>query len=294
MILFRSLVCYEDFLGTITPRGFHSSGGFGTFEREHGHPFGRRGTDTSVTLSPIRRGAGGPRDHPDDIDHALSLSSPLADRWYAEDASPKQRRDYDRVYQSINRFKHDMASSDDGRQRASSNRALQIDVDEGASEYGIPPPKPSDSVQMARRDSGRWNYGGEGGQGRAIAESSYYDDYGVSTPRAGMRSRPLSGRDLFSARYTSQNGLNAPSPSRGSGAPTPRSSSRAAPRSPPSKVGAAMWGSDTPLANKGQPPRIDDGKKWCCAVCYYTENSNNSAQCELCDSQNYNKNKVRL
>lgn len=62
------------------------------------------------------------------------------------------------------------------------------------------------------------------------------------------------------------------------------------PRSPPRKVGAAMWGRDTPLGKKGLPPKGGDGK-WCCAVCYYTENSPDSAVCEVCTSPNHHANK---
>ena len=62
------------------------------------------------------------------------------------------------------------------------------------------------------------------------------------------------------------------------------------PRSPPRRVGASMWGSETPLGKKGLPPKSGDGK-WCCAVCYYTENSPDSTVCEVCTSPNHHANK---
>ena len=57
------------------------------------------------------------------------------------------------------------------------------------------------------------------------------------------------------------------------------------PRSPPAKVGAAMWGGNTPLAEKGQPLEVDR-THWCCPVCYYTENPSSADTCELCECPN--------
>ncbi len=54
-----------------------------------------------------------------------------------------------------------------------------------------------------------------------------------------------------------------------------------------------MWGSDTPLAQKGEVPRFKGtSTKWVCTVCYFTENDVNAQACEVCDSPNYNNNKV--
>ena len=54
-----------------------------------------------------------------------------------------------------------------------------------------------------------------------------------------------------------------------------------------------MWGSDTPLAQKGDTPQLSGiSSKWVCSVCYFTENSEGAQTCEICDSPNYHDNKV--
>ena len=253
------------------------------FSNVHDAPSRKYFTRDDRELSPIRRSTYGRRE-PDDIDLALSLSSPHRDdRWYLEGVSPvKLRRDGgDRVVDSLQRFRKDLSQADDGYSRHV--RDLQLDIDDSSSEYGsygFPPPKPSDSINIGRRPSI---------PGRAIAEGSYYDDYGTITPRGSSASKQRPNTGPGASRYSSYAGtpLRSSSPN-----PTTTRGSHIAPRSPPGKVGAVMWGSDTPLANKGQPPRIDKGEKWCCAVCYYTENKSTAQQCEVCDSQNYTKNKV--
>jgi hypothetical protein len=81
-----------------------------------------------------------------------------------------------------------------------------------------------------------------------------------------------------------------------SSSPTPPlSRSMEPPRSPPAKVGSIMWGSDTPLAQKGDIPRLAGAtSKWVCSVCYFTENQDEAQSCEVCDSPNYNNNKVPI
>jgi hypothetical protein len=72
-----------------------------------------------------------------------------------------------------------------------------------------------------------------------------------------------------------------------------RSESPASPRSPPGKVGTTMWGSHTPLGQKGVTPPID-AALWVCAVCYYTENPKRASKCAVCDSVNTMTQKVSL
>jgi Ca2+-binding EF-hand superfamily protein len=62
-----------------------------------------------------------------------------------------------------------------------------------------------------------------------------------------------------------------------------------APRSPPRRVGVGMWGNSTPLAKKGVVPRVDN--RWCCPVCYYTENALDTDICEVCTSHNHDHDK---
>jgi uncharacterized paraquat-inducible protein A len=65
------------------------------------------------------------------------------------------------------------------------------------------------------------------------------------------------------------------------------------PRTSPSKVGSALWGRDTPLAQKGKLPfGAAVGSTWVCAVCLFTDNPHTANQCTVCDCPNYNKRKV--
>lgn len=75
--------------------------------------------------------------------------------------------------------------------------------------------------------------------------------------------------------------------------PHRRSESPASPRSPPGKVGTAMWGSNTPLGQKGVTPSVD-ATHWVCAVCYYTENVKSANKCAVCDSANTSNHKVHI
>ncbi len=111
-----------------------------------------------------------------------------------------------------------------------------------------------------------------------------YNDYTLSPPKpsesiAFSRSRALSptriARSSFDAYGSTNSSVNRP-------------------RTSPSKVGAKMWGNETPLAQKGHPLRGGDEDKWCCAVCLYVENPASSEVCLVCDSPNYNNRKVRI
>ena len=62
------------------------------------------------------------------------------------------------------------------------------------------------------------------------------------------------------------------------------------PKTSPAKVGAIVWGSNTPVNEKGRIPKVGEGL-WCCAVCLYVENPDSSDICEVCDSPNPSKRK---
>ncbi|RYH20832.1 hypothetical protein EON65_22380 [archaeon] len=114
---------------------------------------------------------------------------------------------------------------------------------------------------------------------------------------------PLSGRDSYyqqplspprvtdSAAFArSSQRFGNTSPTRGSGGVN-LSSSLQIPRTSPSKVGSKMWGSQTPMARKGETLHVGRSK-WCCPVCLYIENAISSEFCAVCDSPNYAVNKV--
>jgi hypothetical protein len=80
------------------------------------------------------------------------------------------------------------------------------------------------------------------------------------------------------------------------GGDTPSSSLRRsipAQRTSPGRVGSRMWGSQTPLSQKGNALKVA-GDKWCCAVCLYIENPASASNCAVCDSPNYTVRKVSI
>lgn len=131
-----------------------------------------------------------------------------------------------------------------------------------ASNSGYLPPKPSDSVSRLRFNKSINNYGDTYGSRDGIAT---FSSYGSQSPRY---TSPLRNSN---DRLNSSGGISN------------------APRSPPSKVGSKAWGTETPLSNKGNVPKLDDC--WVCSVCYFTENPHRAKFCEICQSANYNDNK---
>jgi Ca2+-binding EF-hand superfamily protein len=102
-----------------------------------------------------------------------------------------------------------------------------------------------------------------------------------------------SSRSPFRYRSSSGHGDDISNPLGSTSKLRSSSSAVALPRSSPSKVGAKIWGSHTSLERKGQAPRVDESC-WCCAVCLYVENPNNSNVCLICNSPNYSVMKVTV
>jgi len=140
-----------------------------------------------------------------------------------------------------------------------------------------------------------------GGGGRGGPPSSSYWDYpneleegsagggSLSPPRVSdSLNLPRSSRSP--GRYRGAAGVSSSFEGADNNSFTPRGSfsrSIPMPKASPSKVGAKMWGSDTPLPRKGTAPKVGEGN-WCCAVCLYTENPMQATSCAVCDSPNYN------
>lgn len=210
---------------------------------------------------------GGMRGARDSHEDGEALSQANVDRWYAREASPKQRREFSSLYDSLRAFK--AAHSDRGSREFASGsfqgREVPITLDEGSyydggNSGGLFPPKPSDSLSFRSSGALRPPLGsGRYSRERDSWERDTYARDGGS--RSPTREVHHSGR-----------------------------SSPVAPRTSPSKVSSRMWGTTTSLEEKGRPPRMEDGL-WCCAVCLYTENSANAAKCAICDSANYTKRK---
>jgi len=192
------------------------------------------------------------------------LDSSNVEKWLTRQASPKQRREFADVYDSLKSFKtmqtereipialdegSDFDRSYNDRDRAERNNdRYDADIRDSREGY-LRPPKASDS-----RDFGR----------------------SVRTPsnRYGSASYGSTENLRNSSSYT--RGGDTPK-----GALLPASSS-------PSRVGSKMWGSHTSLDLKGVAPRVEPGL-WVCAVCLYTENHNSQDKCNICDSANYAK-----
>ena len=88
------------------------------------------------------------------------------------------------------------------------------------------------------------------------------------------------GRDVYgSSRFD-----RSLSPIRSAHSPT-RSGVRSSggiqePSMSPTKMGALMWGKDTPLVGKGKVPNRG-ADTWCCAVCMYVENPHTMSVCQV-------------
>lgn len=113
-----------------------------------------------------------------------------------------------------------------------------------------------------------------------------YDDEYLPKPSESvvMRGRRPSNPKTWSISSDFRDDSRYRSPGRGFNVPR-------TPRSPPGKVGAVMWGSDTPIHRKGKAPVLEHDH-WVCGVCYFTENRATSKNCEMCSSPNYSEQKV--
>jgi len=249
----RGRVCYDDFCAVLEAearagmglgQGQGAGGGYG-----YGYGSGRG-----------LGGGGGRGDsgyHGSGEDGSGALSAGNVDRWYSREASPKQRRDFGELYESLRAFKnvHGDGAGSGGFGRGS------ISLDPGSEgpdrDRGLYPPKVSDSWSFSRSLP-------RPPPGSAAAASRYG---AASGSREGLRDSWDRDRDRG---FGSGSGRASPVP----------------PRSPPSKVGSKMWGSSTSLEEKGRPPRLEDGL-WCCVVCLYTENAAGAAKCAICDSANH-------
>jgi hypothetical protein len=227
--LFRSsLISYEDFCGDVELAAASTEGGVS-----------RRGNRVADALNraSTQRFSRAEEDADSAVDDALSANN--VKTWYTRHASPKQRREFDGVFDSLRQFKE----------------SNSVDL----SSYG-------------RRING------------SNTERGRFDDVEESTIRMNAFDRASIGKRYGNSVSDSQDSTlrgsryRSPSPS-----PAPRRPQ--SPRSPPGKVGAAMWGSDTPLDRKGKAPVLDNNH-WLCPVCYYTENLKSFSKCEVCDSAN--------
>ena len=114
-----------------------------------------------------------------------------------------------------------------------------------------------------------------------VTDSSVFRG-GYSRPGSANRSSVNAPTSPRESRRGGSSLYDSPSAShRGSHHITP-----VAPRASPSRVGSLIWGSHTPLAQKGTAPYIDEAT-WCCTVCLYAENPTSATQCTVCDSPNY-------
>jgi Ca2+-binding EF-hand superfamily protein len=205
------------------------------------------------------------------------LSSGNVDRWlqHPSGASPKQRREFEQIYDDLNRFKEDQRSSSavrshsrDGPLSRSRDRDFPLALDEGT-EYD----SGSGSSRLRLRPP-------------AIGSSYDFD----SDRGRGVGSRtPLSSSRNFDNARGSFEGTRASLERERSGGSTGRyrSESPKPPRASPSKVGSKMWGSHTSLDLKGKAITID-ASHWCCPVCLYVENDTQSDKCLICNTPNYN------
>jgi hypothetical protein len=253
----RHLVCYEDFC-TALERHAAAEGGQPLYSlssaRHDQDARGRTRLRDSGRLDDLRASA-----RLYDTYEDSPFSSQNIEKWYHQDATPREQRDFERVYGSLDKFKAKMDPEDDPLPRRSNS---------------FHPPRPSDSVSRLRLDktttgmfahSHSWDRDRDRG---GIATS--FGNSSQESPRYGNTSP---GRHRHSGENRSSAGNLG--------------GTFHAPRSPPSKVGSVMWGSDTPLRSKGHEIQMD-ASCWVCSVCYFTENPIKAKSCEICQSPNYN------
>ena len=226
-----------------------------------------------------------------DVDAGMEPT--YGDRWLARAGSPRGR---DALSDNLQRFRESVAARDD----------YGYGEEEDGDGYGIFEPKLADSFASASilgRDRGAARgVSASASRGRVSKEALYDDDVrasrspvrgggggGYSAARGGRFGAGAStylDEDEPASRFDrslSPIPRAATSPTRGGrggGIPEPSMS--------PTKMGAIMWGKDTPLVGKGKvPSRGGRADTWCCAVCMYVENPLSAGICQVCDSPNY-------
>lgn len=256
------LIAYEEFCADLDKASTSSLGDSSRSIRRSAA--GLMSADKTTFSSSIRKYSLRPaRDEYSDLDDVPDdpFAPKNVGKWYAREASPKQRRQFDNVFDSLEQFRQSNTAADPIYDHRTGGAATRY----GIADYDDIDPKPTESIRLSGTS-------GLGGQFPARSRHSRYGAAGASmeSPRYGDSTR-------LGPSYRS------PSPARHKSPETPRS--------PPGKVGTAMWGSNTPLGQKGLAPSID-ATHWVCAVCYYTENSKGVNKCEVCDSANTSNQKV--
>ena len=171
---------------------------------------------------------GGPRDA-----STGPLDTDNVERWLSRSASPKQRREFEHIYDDLTRFKEEQqreASYRDSRDRdRNRDRDFPLALDQSIESDGrrLRPP--------------------------TVSSSRDFDDH--SRSRTPLSSSHTFDRDIVnrSIERDRDRGMRSESPK--------------PPRTSPSKVGSKMWGSSTSLDLKGQTPKIDSGLWTCRFAC---------------------------
>ncbi len=201
-----------------------------------------------------------------------AMGSDNVEKWLAYQASPKLKREFADVYESLNKFKN--------QQTGSTFRDFPIALDDG-SDY---PAVPADRWNTSGDVRGSVGFSRDYGTGLRAPKTTDSRDFGQAIAVRSSAGDRGSGRYGSTASYGSEEWRRRSSSGgghRGADSPKPQPTS-------PSKVGSKMWGSHTSLDLKGVTPRVNAGL-WCCAVCLYTENDVSGDKCTICDSPNYNK-----
>lgn len=185
-----------------------------------------------------------------------NLAPRNVERWLRSDATPKDKRDFSKVYESLQKFKQSQSNI---------IRDFPNELEDGTETAigGGFGPKLSESISLSRSFNrpplsvSRYS----AAESRQSWNRESWDDQGDRSPVRNSKARSL---------YPESPSRNTP----------------VMPRTSPSKVGSIIWGRDMPISQKGRIPKMDDGN-WVCAVCLYVENPLGSSTCNVCDSPNY-------
>ena len=239
-----------------------------------------------------------------DLDAALEPT--YTDRWLARASSPARGRDRDppALYDNLQRFRESVGAM---RDHEYDDHEGGQDAEEG---YGFFAPKLSESFSSSilRPTSAASRATSAGGLGFSVRgsrntpgfsnnprfsrESLYEEEtrtrsplrYGGATRGRGMSGYMGEGDEEGRDVYGSSRFDRSLSPIRSAHSPT-RGGVRSSggiqePSMSPTKMGALMWGKDTPLVGKGKVPNRG-ADTWCCAVCMYVENPHTMSVCQV-------------
>ena len=141
----RDLISYEEFCSDLEKASTGSTLDASRSLRRAGNRYADRTVHSTSIRHSSHRNRVSPRDDFSDVD---DVPEPFAhrnvSRWYTREASPKQRREFDNVFESLESFRQSHASDAAANRRGSGGAVPGINLDR-IDEFA---PKVSDSIRL--------------------------------------------------------------------------------------------------------------------------------------------------